>query len=492
MRSKSASSTFFLIVFFLLCGVSFFFTREREREFHTTRKRTKRTKRNTGQLLKREICIENVSHCDSVKRSLLFRFCPYLIRNFLSPLYTHITRTTVNMLLTSTSVSSPSLSLSSCATPRGTAAAAVFIKASRGISSSSSLSSRRVSKNKNHRSIAFSSSFHRRLNVVASAAAVQEGVVIQQYGDKVFDEETKKGFNSGELYVANFEQGRVLWDDGWVFLDIRNDQEREFFGKLPNPPKGTIGGVSEVVVVSGPECVANIPLVTSTGYRFDATAGGKVFQNQHKNENFIAEVEKRFPDKKAAKIVVVCSDGRQRAVHALDMLDEAGYEKLVLLKGGFNLYNRGWDGKLKRRMPHGEFCSDYGKPGDVQQFSRGDKAGNANDAIEFGPWQDTTDWKPVLEGGSSHIHGHHEEPLKEMVLHDASNTEHDSFDEDDETVEKAARMQREKEEEEEKARIIEAELKAKAEAEAEAARVKAEEERLGGKILSCGARLYTF
>ena len=63
------------------------------------------------------------------------------------------------------------------------------------------------------------------------------------------------------------------------------------------------------------------------------------------------------------------------------------------------------------------------------------------------------------------------------------------------------------EEEEEKARIeaelkaraeaelkakAEAEAKAKAEAEAEAARVKAEEERLGGKKLSCGARLYTF
>ena len=63
------------------------------------------------------------------------------------------------------------------------------------------------------------------------------------------------------------------------------------------------------------------------------------------------------------------------------------------------------------------------------------------------------------------------------------------------------------EEEEEKARIeadlkakaeaelraeLKAEAKAKAEAEAEAARVKAEEERLGGKKLSCGARLYTF
>jgi hypothetical protein len=41
----------------------FFHKREREREFQTTRKRTKRT-RNTGHLLKREICIENVSHCD--------------------------------------------------------------------------------------------------------------------------------------------------------------------------------------------------------------------------------------------------------------------------------------------------------------------------------------------------------------------------------------------------------------------------------------------
>ena len=323
----------------------------------------------------------------------------------------------------------------------------------------------------------------RSLRVSASSAVASGPKFVQQYGDKVFDEETRKGFNSGELYVANFEQGRVLWDDGWVFLDIRNDQEREFFGKLPHPPKGTIGGVSEVVVVSGPECEADIPLVTSTGYRFDSAAGGKVFQNQRVNENFLSEVEKRFPDKKAAKIVVVCSDGRQRSVHALDMLDEAGYEKLVLLKGGFNLYNRGWDGKLKRRMPHGEFCSDYGKPGDVQQFSRGDKAGNANDAIDFGPWQDPTDWKPVLEGRSgSHMHGHHEEPLKEMVLHDAANTEHDSFDEDDETVEKAARAQQKKEAEEARLKAeAEAEAKAKAEAEAKAkaeaeAKAKAEAE----------------
>ena len=40
----------------------FFHKRERERESFRQPGRTKRTKRNTGQLLKREICIENVSH----------------------------------------------------------------------------------------------------------------------------------------------------------------------------------------------------------------------------------------------------------------------------------------------------------------------------------------------------------------------------------------------------------------------------------------------
>ena len=114
------------------------------------------------------------------------------------------------------------------------------------------------------------------------------------------------------------------------------------------------------------------------------------------------------------------------------------------MKGGFNLYNRGFDGKLKRRLPHGEFKSDYSKPGDVQQFSRGDKASNANDAIEFGPWQDGNDWKPVLENGTQkkivvsshqHLHGSHPEKLAEAVLHAPISPEHDSYDEDDVTKE---------------------------------------------------------
>ena len=229
-----------------------------------------------------------------------------------------------------------------------------------------------------------------------SSVARASGVV-PQYGDAVFDAATRDAFASGEAFVADAEQARVIWDDGWDFLDVRCDAEIEFFGALPNPPPGTVGGACEVIVVSGPEKVRRVPLVTSTGYRFDSSVGRKVFMNQEVNINFVADVEKVFPDKKEARIVVVCSDGRQRAVRALELLEEAGYEQLVLLRGGFTLYNRGWDGKLKRRIPHGEFCSNYYANGDVQQFSRGDRAGNQNDAIEFGPWQDENDWKPALE-----------------------------------------------------------------------------------------------
>jgi len=219
---------------------------------------------------------------------------------------------------------------------------------------------------------------------------------IPQYGDPVFDAVTREAFDAGDAFVADAEEARVLWDCGWDFLDVRDDAEAAFFGSIPNPPPGTIGGHNEVVVVSGREKVRRVPLVRAKGYRYDSSVNAKVFVDPAVDDDFVAEVEKEFPDKKKASIVVVCSDGRQRAVAALEMLEEAGYERLVLLQGGFNLYNRGWDGRLKRRIPHGEFVSDYYKPGDVQQFSRGDKAGNANDAIAFGPWVDPFDWKPAL------------------------------------------------------------------------------------------------
>ena len=140
---------------------------------------------------------------------------------------------------------------------------------------------------------------------------------IPQYGDPVFDAVTREAFDAGDAFVADAEEARVLWDCGWDFLDVRDDAEAAFFGSIPNPPPGTIGGHNEVVVVSGREKVRRVPLVRAKGYRYASSVNAKVFVDPAVDDDFVAEVEKEFPDKKKASIVVVCSDGRQRAVAAL-------------------------------------------------------------------------------------------------------------------------------------------------------------------------------
>jgi rhodanese-related sulfurtransferase len=47
------------------------------------------------------------------------------------------------------------------------------------------------------------------------------------------------------------------------------------------------------------------------------------------------QVEKRFPNKSAAKLLVACADGRQYSIDALEALDEAGYTNIVGLRGGY-------------------------------------------------------------------------------------------------------------------------------------------------------------
>merc|ERR1712060_964425 len=53
------------------------------------------------------------------------------------------------------------------------------------------------------------------------------------------------------------------------------------------------------------------------------------------NADWIEQVKKAIPDAKE-KIIVFCSDGRQRAIMALQELDEMGYENIVGVRGGFN------------------------------------------------------------------------------------------------------------------------------------------------------------
>ena len=77
---------------------------------------------------------------------------------------------------------------------------------------------------------------------------------------------------------------------------------------------------------------------------------------QSANPKFLEQVKEKFPDKES-KLLIVCSDGRQRAIQVLMLLDAEGYTNIVGLKGGYidwNFVFKGTGGnplfqKLERR-----------------------------------------------------------------------------------------------------------------------------------------------
>ena len=87
-----------------------------------------------------------------------------------------------------------------------------------------------------------------------------------------------------------------------------------------------------------------------------------MFANKTRNPGFEAAVSAAFPNKAEAKIIVSCSDGRQRAVAALETLEAMGYERLVLLQG-FQPVQQTLDEKARRRLPNGTFRANNNAPG---------------------------------------------------------------------------------------------------------------------------------
>jgi len=96
-------------------------------------------------------------------------------------------------------------------------------------------------------------------------------------------------------------------------------------------------------------CV-NVPVYTAEN-KYDAAAGKKILK-KFPNEKFIAQVEKKLPNK-ATKLIVACSDGKSYCMEALEALDEAEYENIVALKGGYYAWFRCWDNNLRRRRGDG-------------------------------------------------------------------------------------------------------------------------------------------
>lgn len=91
----------------------------------------------------------------------------------------------------------------------------------------------------------------------------------------------------------------------------------------------------------------NIPIIKAVK-KWDSEKSDNVITTESLEEDFIERVTKKFPQKDT-RFLVACATGKQYSIDALIALDEAGYENLVGLKGGFNLWTRTFDNSLRRR-----------------------------------------------------------------------------------------------------------------------------------------------
>ena len=195
------------------------------------------------------------------------------------------------------------------------------------------------------------------------------------------------GADANDAGIANWEEARCLFSDhGYNILDIRSEVEIDQIGNFPrslpsdHPAHG--GKFFEV------------PLIFAKS-QYDSEAGKKVMKNMEKNEGFIRKVEELFPDKANAKIIVACSDGRNRAIQALEALDAAGYVNIVGLRGGFNMWNRTWDAKMRRRNLPGDFQEEWQHGADGCGVHATGASFQNQDAFQYADWKDDTEWITV-------------------------------------------------------------------------------------------------
>uniref|UniRef100_A0A7S0XEX7 Rhodanese domain-containing protein n=1 Tax=Mantoniella antarctica TaxID=81844 RepID=A0A7S0XEX7_9CHLO len=198
----------------------------------------------------------------------------------------------------------------------------------------------------------------------------------REYIEKIAAEFPDKG-------IANWEEGRCLFSElAYSILDIRADCELEQIGNYPRELP------SDHLVPSG---IYHVPLI-SASTRFDSSVNKKVMVNMKANKDFITEIERIFPDKANAKIIISCSDGRNRAIQALEALDEAGYVNIVGLRGGFNMWSRTWDAKMRRRNLPGDFKEDYQHGADTCGVHATGAGFENQDAFQYADWKDDHEW----------------------------------------------------------------------------------------------------
>ena len=111
-------------------------------------------------------------------------------------------------------------------------------------------------------------------------------------------------------------------------MDVRSKAEYDDDGKVPN--------------------AVNIPLINTKRKWNLSVQPAEMMIEQTPNTDFVDQIKAKFPDKKS-KLLICCSDGKQRAIQVLMLLDAEGYTNIVGLKGGFIGWNVVFTTKLERR-----------------------------------------------------------------------------------------------------------------------------------------------
>jgi len=151
-----------------------------------------------------------------------------------------------------------------------------------------------------------------------------------------------------EKGIASVDEARVLYSEGgYIIVDVRSKVEYEKDGKI-------VGSY-------------NIPLI-NVKRTYDSSSEDKLNPyklEQSRNTDFLKEVTNRVKGDKSAKIMVVCSDGTDRALQALTILDEAGFDSLVGIKGGMKMWSAVWDPRLRRIRGQTVYSTVFNSPGDA-------------------------------------------------------------------------------------------------------------------------------
>ena len=125
---------------------------------------------------------------------------------------------------------------------------------------------------------------------------------------------------------------QALYDHGgYTMLDIRTSDEVNRFGQIPTARRAREGGVS-----------VRVPF-KNVKKRFE---DGKQQIETSDNPDFLDQVAAKFS--KDTKLLILDFDG-QAAIDALEALYEKGFDQIVGIQGGYKMWFKTWDNKLKRR-----------------------------------------------------------------------------------------------------------------------------------------------